>query len=358
MMHVILLNDVLLWATTSPIPWTLVLGLSICLGPTLVCCGYWLFWNIRRAFFNGLVDSDGKSVLITGCDTGFGHLLAKKLAEEGFYVYAGCLDSNSDGASCLRLVANVRVLQLDVTRDHQIDQAFELISNSDGITALWAIVANAGVGSAGKLEWYSTAEIRRLFEVNVFGVTSVVLKFLPLMKKSRGRIVIVASMFGRVTAPLMVPYCMSKYACIAFADGLRRTLYNTGVYVSTIEPTAYRTAMVESENVAKTVDQLIRNMPPEEQRQLPPNASAKLIKRARVFEGAFLRDDPSEAVKDMRAAVMETRPKAHYKTGGTIDAVTRLLNHVLPSEVADYVFHLAVNWTKPKKTSERYHNSA
>ncbi|XP_077528685.1 D-beta-hydroxybutyrate dehydrogenase, mitochondrial-like isoform X3 [Haemaphysalis longicornis] len=196
MMHVILLNDVLLWATTSPIPWTLVLGLSICLGPTLVCCGYWLFWNIRRAFFNGLVDSDGKSVLITGCDTGFGHLLAKKLAEEGFYVYAGCLDSNSDGASCLRLVANVRVLQLDVTRDHQIDQAFELISNSDGITALWAIVANAGVGSAGKLEWYSTAEIRRLFEVNVFGVTSVVLKFLPLMKKSRGRIVIVASMFG------------------------------------------------------------------------------------------------------------------------------------------------------------------
>ncbi|XP_077528683.1 short-chain dehydrogenase/reductase family 9C member 7-like isoform X2 [Haemaphysalis longicornis] len=289
MMHVILLNDVLLWATTSPIPWTLVLGLSICLGPTLVCCGYWLFWNIRRAFFNGLVDSDGKSVLIT---------------------------------------------------------------------ALWAIVANAGVGSAGKLEWYSTAEIRRLFEVNVFGVTSVVLKFLPLMKKSRGRIVIVASMFGRVTAPLMVPYCMSKYACIAFADGLRRTLYNTGVYVSTIEPTAYRTAMVESENVAKTVDQLIRNMPPEEQRQLPPNASAKLIKRARVFEGAFLRDDPSEAVKDMRAAVMETRPKAHYKTGGTIDAVTRLLNHVLPSEVADYVFHLAVNWTKPKKTSERYHNSA
>lgn len=330
------------------ISWTSVAGISVCLGIAMACFGYWVFWNARRAILNELIDPNGKSVLITGCDTGFGHLLARKLAEDGFCVYAGCLDSTSDGASTLRLVANVRVLQLDVTKEDEIDDAFRLISNDDNGTALWAIVANAGVGSMGKLEWYSTAQIRRLFDVNVFGVTSVVLKFLPLLK-SRGRIVIVSSMFGRMTAPLIVPYSMSKHACISFADGLRRTFYNTGLHVSTIEPTAYRTPMVDIKKVAQNIDELIGSLPPEAQKQLSPNTNARVMELARTFQGVFLRDDPAEVVRDMRAAVMETWPKAHYNTGGTCDTLTRILNHLLPSEVADYGFHLLVNATRRKK---------
>lgn len=341
-------SEMLLRAATSVIAWTSEAGISVCLGIAVLCFGYWLFWNARRAVFNKFIEPSGKSVLITGCDTGFGHLLAKKLAEDGFCVYAGCLNSTSEGACRLRVAENVQVLQLDVTKEAEINDAFKLISNSDNGTALWAVVANAGVGSMGKLEWYSTAQIRRLFDVNVFGVTSVVLKFLPLLN-SQGRIVIVASMFGRMTAPLIVPYSMSKHACISFADGLRRTFYKTGLYVCTIEPTAYRTPMADEENVAKNIDDLIENLPPEARKQLPPGVNKKVMNLARVFRRGFLRDDPDEVVRDMRAAVMETWPKAHYRTGGTFDTVTRLLNHILPSEVADYGFDLAINSTRVKK---------
>ncbi|KAH7984668.1 hypothetical protein HPB52_023497 [Rhipicephalus sanguineus] len=174
------------------------------------------------------------------CDTGFGHLLAKRLASDGFRVYAGCLSSTSDGAMTLTLVPNVCVLDLDVTKEDDIEKAYAIISTDDSNMALWAVVSNAGVATVGPLEWHSAAKIRTLFDVNVIGAAAVVLKFLPLLKKSQGRIVIVSSMFGRMTAPLVVPYCMTKHACVSLADGLRRTLRTAGIQVSTIEPTGYR----------------------------------------------------------------------------------------------------------------------
>lgn len=341
-------SDVLLRTATSILSWTLVAGMSVWNCIAIVVFGYWLFWNARRLIFNKLIDTKGKSVLITGCDSGFGYLLAKKLAGDGFWVYAGCLESKSDGATKLRLAANVHVLQLDVTKEDDIEDAFRVISNGENGTALWAVVANAGVGSLGKLEWYSMAEIRHIFDVNIFGATSVVVKFLPLLK-SRGRIVIMSSMFGRMTAPLIVPYAMSKHACISLADGLRRAFYNTGLHVCTIEPTAYRTPIADIKKAAQKIDELIENLPPDMRKQLPPGINERVVALGRGFQNVFMRDDPDEVVRDMRAAVMETWPKAHYKSGGTFDKVVRLFNHLLPSEVADYGFVLTVNSARRKK---------
>lgn len=65
-------------------------------------------------------------------------------------------------------------------------------------TVLWAVVANAGVPSHGLLEWESMASIRKVFEVNVFGVVSVAKKFLPLLRRSKGRLVVVSSVLGEL----------------------------------------------------------------------------------------------------------------------------------------------------------------
>ncbi|XP_037560450.2 retinol dehydrogenase 7-like [Dermacentor silvarum] len=191
--------------------------------------------------------------------------------------------------------------------------------------------------TVGPLEWHSAAKIRALFDVNVIGAAAVLVKFLPLLKKSQGRIVIVSSMFGRMTASLAVPYCMSKHACVSLADGLRRTLKAAGVQVSTIEPTAYRTAISDPDVMAQRVDELVASLPSEVRKDFDPARASKLKIRARIFTEGLLRDDPCEVVRDMVSALRETHPKAHYRTGGTADRVVRLLNYILPSEVADYV---------------------
>ncbi|CAN8023192.1 unnamed protein product, partial [Ixodes persulcatus] len=176
----------------------------------------------------------------TGCDTGFGHLLAKRLAKEGFYVFAGCLFSDGKEAKELLSSPNVHALQLDVTKEDQVELALEEVKKNLGGRVLWSVVANAGVPNTGPVEWQSMARIRFVFDVNVFGVVLVGKRFLPLLEDSGGRLVIVSSGFGRVTLPGTTVYCMTKHASISLADGLRREYYERGVHVCTIEPWAYK----------------------------------------------------------------------------------------------------------------------
>ncbi|XP_037270183.1 retinol dehydrogenase 7 [Rhipicephalus microplus] len=315
-----------------------------------------LLATVLLALFNALVNPKGKSVLITGCDTGFGHLLTKRLASDGFRVYAGCLSSKSDGAMTLTLVPNVCVLHLDVTKEDDIEKAYAVIAKDNSNTALWAVVSNAGVTTVGPLEWHSMAKIRSLFDVNVIGATAVVLKFLPLLKKSQGRIVIVSSMFGRMTAPWVVPYCMTKHACVSLADGLRRTLRTAGVQVSTIEPTGYRTGITDPTVMAQHIDELIAGLPSDVRGDVNQEKVTKMKIMARVFMEGLMRDDQSEVVTDMVSALREEHPKAHYRTGGTADRVVRLLEYLLPSEVADYMLVSVAKSNGVKKKSKAYVN--
>ncbi|XP_037503601.1 estradiol 17-beta-dehydrogenase 2-like, partial [Rhipicephalus sanguineus] len=98
----------------------------------MACASYFLaefIWRVARV---SLVSGHGKAVLITGCDTGFGHLLAKYLARDGFLVFAGCLDAKGEGALSLKKQSNVKVLQMDVTKDVEIDGAHRVIKEELG----------------------------------------------------------------------------------------------------------------------------------------------------------------------------------------------------------------------------------
>ncbi|KAH9380033.1 hypothetical protein HPB48_006149 [Haemaphysalis longicornis] len=129
---------------------------------------------------------------------------------------------------------------MDVTKEEQIVRALETIEATLNGKELWAVVANAGVSSIGYIEWQPMSRVRSVFDVNTFGALSVATAFLPLLKKARGRLVFVTSVLARSTTPESVTYSMSKCACNALADGLRRQYYNRGVHVSTVEPAGYR----------------------------------------------------------------------------------------------------------------------
>ncbi|XP_077494726.1 retinol dehydrogenase 7-like [Amblyomma americanum] len=331
----------LLWLVASRIPILLAGATNVGLTLLTLSAGYWLLWHARRAFFNGLVDPKGKAVLITGCDTGFGHMLAKQLASDGFFIFAGCLDENGDGARALKKAENILVLKMDVTKVEEVSRARKVVEDSLDGRELWAVVSNAGVATLGYIEWQPTNKVRHVFDVNTLGTLSVTVTFLPLLKKSQGRLVLVSSFFGRMTMPEFVAYCMSKCAVTSLADGLRRQYFNKGLHVCTIEPGAYRTGIVDHPRMEEEFDRDLDLLPEGVRKGVNKHAVANFKHTAEVLHTSFMRDDLQEVVDAMKMAVRECLPRASYKPGGPMLGIVRWLHNIAPSEMADEVIHAA-----------------
>ncbi|GFU53622.1 d-beta-hydroxybutyrate dehydrogenase, mitochondrial [Trichonephila clavipes] len=180
--------------------------------------------------------------LITGCDSGFGFELANRLDELGLHVFAGCLFPEGDGAKALKKSTSNRlhVVPMDVTSDESVDKALKYVTQKIKDNKLWAVVCNAGINDGSEIFWTSLDKIQRIMDINAFGVIRVTKAFLPLLCKSKGRVIAVCSASSNYTYRGMVPYCMSKHAAKSFCDGLRLEMYHFGVKVVTIEPWMYR----------------------------------------------------------------------------------------------------------------------
>src|SRR5262249_48182153 len=106
---------------------------------------------------------------------------------------------------------------------------------------LGGLVNNAGIAVAGPLEHLQLAEIRRQFDVNVFGALAVTQAMLPMLRLARGRLVFVGSISGRLSVPYLAPYSASKAALRTMASALRVELRALGIRVTLIEPGSTRT---------------------------------------------------------------------------------------------------------------------
>ncbi|XP_022100682.1 D-beta-hydroxybutyrate dehydrogenase, mitochondrial-like isoform X2 [Acanthaster planci] len=141
------------------------------------------------------INPQDKAVLITGCDTGFGHELAKCLHSLGFVVFAGCLDVQGEGALRLKDVPSesggraskkLHVIQMDVTKEDQVSDAVQtVLSLLPKSTGLWAIVNNAGISTFGDVEFCGLDVYQRVANVNLWGAIRVCKAFLPLLRKTK-----------------------------------------------------------------------------------------------------------------------------------------------------------------------------
>jgi NAD(P)-dependent dehydrogenase (short-subunit alcohol dehydrogenase family) len=177
-----------------------------------------------------------RAFLVTGASSGIGRATALLLDRNGFQVFA-CV-RNSEHGEALRRQASERLtpILLDVTDPRSIAAAARSVSDTLGGRALAGLVNNAGVDIAGPLETSSVAEVRLQFEVNVIGLLAVTQAFLPSLRQSRGRIVNIGSVLGRLAIPFMGAYSASKFALEGLTDALRIELRLWGIYVSLIEP--------------------------------------------------------------------------------------------------------------------------
>jgi NAD(P)-dependent dehydrogenase (short-subunit alcohol dehydrogenase family) len=175
-----------------------------------------------------------RSVLVTGASSGVGRACALQLSEHGFHVYAG-VRREEDGES-VRAAAKglLTPVMLDVTQSAAIEAAAAMIREESG--DFYALVGNAGITIAGPVELLPIDMIRTQFEVNVFGQLAVIKSFLPLLRRSHGRIVIVGSILGKFSLPFLAPYSASKFALEAIADSLAMEVGQWGISVTLLEP--------------------------------------------------------------------------------------------------------------------------
>ncbi|XP_060161989.1 retinol dehydrogenase 16-like isoform X1 [Globicephala melas] len=210
----------------------------------LVGLYYLLRWYRERQVVSLLQD---KFVFITGCDSGFGNLLARQLDLRGLRVLAACL--TEQGAEQLRNQTSDRLetVILDVTKTESIAAAAEWVKERVGDRGLWGLVNNAGICTPmAPNEWLTKQDFVKMLDVNLLGMIEVTLSLLPLVRKARGRVVNVSSVMGRVSL-FGGGYCMSKYGVEAFSDSLRRELSYFGVKVAMIEPGYFMTNMTSPE---------------------------------------------------------------------------------------------------------------
>lgn len=180
-----------------------------------------------------MADTTRRKILITGAGSGFGKGASVELARRGHDVVAACeTDAQADALAAEH--PDLAAMRLDVTDAADIAGAADM-----GIDVL---INNAGVGIVGPMASVPMADVRRSFEVNVFGMVALSQAVIPGMRsRGWGRIVNMSSVAGVLASPLGSPYSMTKHAVEAFTKSLRAELAPHGIDVTKVNPGPYQT---------------------------------------------------------------------------------------------------------------------
>jgi NAD(P)-dependent dehydrogenase (short-subunit alcohol dehydrogenase family) len=272
------------------------------------------------------------AAVITGCSTGIGRASARLLEREGFRVFAGVRTRGDAEALRSEGAGRLEPLLLDVTDEAAIERAVAEVGAAVGEAGLAGLVNNAGIAIDGPLEFVDLAEMRRCYDVNVFGPVAVTKAFLPLLRRASGRIVNVSSGAGRVATPLIGAYSSTKSALESLSEAQRVELRGFGVHLSVVAPGTTSTPM--QEKGLEAVDAQLASLPEE---GLAAYGSALARMRAmfvRLERGAV----PAETVaRVIHRALTDARPRARYAVGRDTRLMGALARFV-PARARDALF--------------------
>ncbi|KAK2154791.1 hypothetical protein LSH36_257g03078 [Paralvinella palmiformis] len=236
-----------------------------------------------------------KAVFITGCDSGFGKALAKLLYVKGVPVYAACLTES--GAKSLR--------------------------NETG-DALWGVVNNAGIaGQPGPVELLTKEDFKQVMDVNLYGMIDVAIAFLPMLKKSRGRIINMSSMAANVAFPNQTTYCVSKHAVTGFSDSLRVEKSVWGISVSTIQPSFYHTGVLSIALYGDKLKQKWRSSSPALRDEYGDDYDDRSVKLAENMFTTHAAVDIKPVLDAMEHALFSVCPRSVYYPGISAKIIKR-----------------------------------
>ncbi|XP_068213787.1 D-beta-hydroxybutyrate dehydrogenase, mitochondrial-like isoform X2 [Palaemon carinicauda] len=262
----------------------------------------------------------------------------------GFRVFAGCLkaDAAGEGAERLRRLFSDRmhVLQLDITKEEEVSGALHEIKRIlPGSEVLWGVINNAGLSTFGAVEWVPMSTYRKLAEVNIFGHISVTKVFLPLIRKSKGRIVNVTSVEGRMAGPLVSAYDLTKFAMEGFSDSLRHEMRRFGVNVCLVEPGNFTagTNLNTDEAVVRFAEEMWCAMDDDVKLTYGKQHFNDVVS-SRMLVNRSGETDVTPAIEAMVDALTQRFPQARYIPMGLDLYLKMLVAEHLPEWVRDHFF--------------------
>ncbi len=179
-----------------------------------------------------------KTILITGCSSGFGKLTAKLFHEKGWNIIATMRSPEKETE--LTQLSNVFVTKLDVTDKESIKSAIQ--NGIEKFGSIDVLVNNAGYGGLSMFEQFTEDQIYAMYETNVFGLMRVCREVMPLMRKQKsGTIINVTSMAGHLGLAFASTYSSSKFAVQGFSEALAIECRPFNIKVKTVAPGAYGT---------------------------------------------------------------------------------------------------------------------
>lgn len=181
-----------------------------------------------------------KTVLITGCSSGFGLSMVKILLANDWRVIATARDlSKSEVLSAIEHPMLIK-MKLDVTSHDDLQQIKTYITDELN-QSLDCLINNAGYGLVGPLEELTEEQIRHQLEVNLMGVILLTKNCLPALRKTKGRIINISSVLGYLGIPLQSLYVTSKFGLEGLTESLYYELAAHGVQITLVEPGLYKT---------------------------------------------------------------------------------------------------------------------
>ncbi|WP_312183006.1 oxidoreductase [Pantoea sp. CTOTU46764] len=264
--------------------------------------------------------SRAKTLFITGVSSGFGRSLAQVALSRGYRV-VGTVRNAAAKAEFEGLHAeNAFAYELDVTHYAAIDAVIDDVESQVG--PIDVLVNNAGYGHEGVMEESSLEEMRRQFDVNVFGAVAMIKALLPFMRQRRqGHIINITSMGGFITMPGISYYCGSKFALEGISETLNKELAPFNIHVTAVAPGSFRTdwagrSMVRSARSIADYDALFDP-----------------IRQAREEKSGKQLGDPLKAASAMLEVIESSNPPAHLLLGSDALGLVRRKIESLSAEI-------------------------
>jgi NAD(P)-dependent dehydrogenase (short-subunit alcohol dehydrogenase family) len=185
-------------------------------------------------------DTSSPVWLITGCSSGFGRELARRIIQRGWRAIVTARDAAQVADLIDSAGDRALALALDVTKPEQIEAVVKAAKEKFG--RIDVLVNNAGYGYQSTVEEGNEAEIRAQFDTNVFGLFALTRAVLPIMRAQRsGNIINISSVAGFIGFPGSGYYAASKHAIEGWSDSLRAEVEPLGIGVTCVEPGPFRT---------------------------------------------------------------------------------------------------------------------
>lgn len=252
-----------------------------------------------------------RTVLITGCSSGFGYLMTLKFARNGYHVIAGVRDIKSDGAKKLSQITTqkkvlIEVVHLDVTQENTIKKAFSRGLKID------ILINNAGYGYLGLIEETPIDDYKKIYDTNVLGTIRMVQAVTPIMRKQgNGVIINFSSINGIVPFPLFSIYSSTKFAIETLSEGLRFELAPFGIQVVVVEPGSYATNF--SKNRVEQPELRRKNSP---YKKLIAKFFSRYVQtHAADVKGVSKVADPQEVAEAVYKIAQTKNPNLRYRVG-------------------------------------------